>query len=102
LPGRLSFSAHHFRSYYQQFSLFYGALLLLKYGETFGAELRFSTEVAPLLGELRALLEGAGRWPELVTYETMNFKPSGVDHARHIAAAMIREEERRAQTRQPK
>jgi hypothetical protein len=97
LPGHLSFSVRHFSNYYRQFSLFYGALLLMKCGETFGQELGFSDAATGAFAELRVLLEEPGRWPELVTFEAMNVEPATMDRVHHIVAAMIKEEEQRSQ-----
>ena len=92
LPGQMRFSATNFHHYYFDFCLCYGALLLVKACEAFEQELAFPVAARDVVQELRTLLEEPGRWPELVTHEAMNLKPTGVDYARHIAMAMMKQE----------
>ena len=93
IPGHAKFSTSNFYEYYFQFSLFYGSLLFVKFCQAFSEELALPPDAGPLITELRHVLEAPGRWPELVTFESMNIQPTALDYLRHVAMAMMEQEE---------
>lgn len=94
LPGTMTFSTQNFHRYYFQFCLVYAASLLAKSTLTFKSSLDLPASSVDLAVELQSELERPGRWPELVTFEAMNLRPTHMDHLRHLAIVMAREDAR--------
>ena len=70
----MQFSTQNFSRYYQEFCEFYSLQLLILFLETFSKYLEFNEELRELQSKIKMSLKRYIRWPELITFEEMNFK----------------------------
>ena len=69
----ITFSTRNMDNYYLEISLIYGSFLLCLYFEFFDRFLCLNQKEKNTVGELREYLLWLPRWPEMVTFEEMNF-----------------------------
>lgn len=74
-PDRIIFSCSHMGHYYLELSQVYGSYLLCLYFELFDEFLRPNKKEKAAVTALRVHILERYRWPEIVTYEEMNFDP---------------------------
>lgn len=90
--GPFVFSVDHMDGYYRSFGSFYGAILFIGFQASFG--LNF---LKPALDtEIKKLIELIGhvhRWPEIITFEEMNYRPP-LYLITHALREVMREEDR--------
>lgn len=67
------YSTSNFAAYYCAFNRFYGLFLLVTFITTFSSAMGCRSEFQNLGDELIQILHDEERWPELVTFEEMNF-----------------------------
>jgi hypothetical protein len=73
---RMAFSASNFAGYYNAFNRFYGLFLFVTFCTTFAKLLGCTDELRPHVEKLMHHIDEQLRWPELVTMEEMNVRPS--------------------------
>ena len=73
-PEEFTFSTRNMGYYYLEVSLIYGSYLLCLYFEFFDPFLSLNQKDKDAVGELREYLLKLPRWPEIITFEEMNFK----------------------------
>ncbi len=77
--SHMTFSPKHISEYYRSLCQVYGCYLLCLYFELFDEFLTTSRTESEAVAELRKHLLWIVRWPEMVTFEEMNFPvPSGL------------------------
>jgi hypothetical protein len=75
------FSTRNFGDYYKDFCRFYGIFLFVTFCAMFGSMLSVRSEISERVEALMDDLTNVNRWPELVTFEEMNWsrlRPSEV------------------------
>jgi hypothetical protein len=78
------FSPKNFSKYYVAYARTYGLFLFCCYFELFGRFLRPDKSVSALVTELRLALLSEFRWPEMITFEELNFRPPQGDVLRYV------------------
>lgn len=71
------YSTCNFASYYEAFNRFYGLFLFVMFSTTFATTLMCRSDLQGLVDRLIKVLHDEQRWPELVTFEEMNWFDKG-------------------------
>ncbi|MGR3273954.1 DUF5677 domain-containing protein [Acaryochloris marina NIES-2412] len=67
------YSTYNFASYYDAFSRFYSLFLLVTFSTTFATTLGCRSDLQEFVDQLIEILNDEEHWPELVTFEEMNW-----------------------------
>jgi len=68
----MTFSTAHFKYYYNDFIIYYGAMLFCELSEWQASIGKLSDFDTDTIATIRKVIKGVSRWPELVTFEEMN------------------------------
>jgi hypothetical protein len=67
------YSTRNFESYYSAFNQIYGICLFITFCTSFASALSLKEDIKPTVEKLILIVQEERRWPELVTFEEMNW-----------------------------